>query len=707
MIIRFHLPVCILSTLLLTLFAFPLWASPNTTVLDDTVVTATRSENSSFDVATPVSVMSQQKLQELGASSLSEALSPIAGVSMSGGGPWETTPIIRGMGSNRVLVLYDGDRETNLWSGREPLTPFLDVSTIERIEVVKGPSSVLYGSDALGGVINIISTEARLAAGESWQIENTLSGTYSSIDSGYSGSYTVNAGGEGLGMRLSIYGRDHDSYEDGDDDTLPNSQYEAKGLNLKALYLLNEYHKITAEFRIHDINDFGIPQKDPRAPESHFSLFNTRAYKLGYSGENLGLIQKFESRFFHVDQQRQYSGDFPNIEKKVHNVKENTIDTSATGGSIQATFKPSNRHHWITGVEMVHETTDSDETQKIQTLVDNTLKKQLIFQPVPDGRRDHFGLYAQDQITLTDRWQVTAGGRFDFFITDAEDVSLSQLSYDKSGALKKEVTSVNQFSRERDQALTYSFGSVYAINHWLNLTANLSTAFRAPDMFERYSTRGGGSKLIIGDPNLDAEYTYNADLGVKFFTARSKGYFNLYYNRIKDFIDLSKQSDSFMESISTYQYVNVEDAELYGFDWETTFKLNSCFDLMATMAWVEGKDVDTREHLNSIPPLNGSVVLRFNEEITNTLSYYVSTSVNLFDRQRNVAEGENETPGYTTLDLNFGLNVATLGPLKDIKLHLALKNLLDRNYRSHLRSSQAEWLYEPGRSIVTSMQCSF
>ncbi|MDY0190319.1 MAG: TonB-dependent receptor [Desulfuromonas sp.] len=707
--ILFPLFLCCLNILLSFSSAVAATDAVNTPndslVLDDMVVTATRSENSAFTTPISISVVNQEQIQEQNATIFNDMLDSVAGVTLSGSGPWDTTPTIRGMGTNRVLVLYDGDRETNLWAGRAPLTPFIGSDDIERIEVLRGPASALYGSDAMGGVINIITKEVALANGDTWQAQHRVGMYYSSVDDGLIGNYTVNAGGQGLGIRLNVTAQDHDNYEVGDGDELPHSQFENKSLDLKTLYNINDHHSLKAELRINDINDMGVAQKDPEAPESHFTLFNTRTYKLGYVGTDLGAVQRLETRLFHVDQKRRFQGDFPNTAKQVYNLKQNSIDTTATGGSLQATFALGQHQQWTTGMEIVHETTDSDETQKTFSTSNDTLKKLLSFQPVPDGERDHFGLFAQNEVTVTERWNLTIGGRYDYFAADADDVTMSQTSYTNSGASR--VQAVSNFSHEQDQAVTFSLGSLYALSNSLHLTTNLATAFRAPDLFERYSTRGGGSQVIIGNPDLDAEYTYNADIGVKYLSARAKGYVSLFYNRINDYIDLVEQENSFLANIPTYGYVNVDNAEIYGVDAEGNFSLTQSFAVETAISWVEGKDRDNHAHLSAIAPLNGRIGLCYSALLSKNIRYTLRAQANLYDRQRNVSASESETPGYTTFDLHAGLNFGSWAMLDAVKVNISLKNILDRGYRSHLRSSQQTWIYELGRNLVVGLQCTF
>jgi len=118
-------------------------------------------------------------------------LNHAAGVTINGSGLWESIPTIRGFGGNRILILIDGDRETNLWAGRDPLTPFIDTGNIGRIEILKGPASVLYGSDALGGVINIITRQPSFTEDGKWAWSPTLETGYSTNDNGKYGNLVL------------------------------------------------------------------------------------------------------------------------------------------------------------------------------------------------------------------------------------------------------------------------------------------------------------------------------------------------------------------------------------------------------------------------------------------------------------------------------------------------------------------------------------
>ncbi len=134
---------------------------------EEMTVTATRYQVDSYDTPTPISVITAQDLARLNPEKIVDALKREPGIEVAGEGPFRGLPVIRGLSSNRVLILVDGQRlnnsrESTEFAGIQP--GLVDLSQVERIEVLRGPASVLYGSDALGGVINIITRQPAFSA---------------------------------------------------------------------------------------------------------------------------------------------------------------------------------------------------------------------------------------------------------------------------------------------------------------------------------------------------------------------------------------------------------------------------------------------------------------------------------------------------------------------------------------------------------------
>ncbi len=691
------LMVVCLATLFFT--ASPLNAA---TTIDELVVTATRMKEKGFDVPTPIEAVSSETLTINSPATAAQSLAELPGVSLSSAGFWNTIPVIRGLGGSRVLVLIDGDRENNLWAGRSPLTPFIDVGNVERIEIIKGPASVLYGTDAMGGVINVITKSPDFAKAEKWTFLNNFECRYSSVDEGWFGRYALSGGGYGFDFELALGTRDADDYQDGAGDDVENSQFEGQSLDLKSRYFINDDHDLSMTIRISNIDDMGVTKKEG-ARYSHFDKFDTDTYKLAYHGRNLGWLKDLQIRSWYVDQERSYEADIPSLTKPIYKLKGNEFETSALGSSLQGQIDFGLNNRLIFGCEFVAEDADGDEYITVKKNKKNTKVKELTFKPIPDCDRDHFGIYAQDEIIFGESLTMLAGLRYDYFVADADDAPFTTDIYDKNGEnIIKSKTSINHFSRKSDDAFTFNLGLLYVLTENIHLTSNLSSGFRAPDMFERYSTRSS-TYMIIGNPDLDPEYSYNADLGFKLNYRRLRGSCSGFYTWVEDYIELANTGRDF-DGMEAREYVNVDDAELYGADGSLEFDLLKELTLFGNMAYVVGRDRKSHDRLNTIPPLNGILGTRWHAQLDNGLHYWFEFSGNFYDRQDHPAKGEKETAGYSFFNLRSGIKF-DYAAFKDITLTLNIENLFDKEYRNHINT--ADFYNEPGLNVITALKFSF
>ncbi|MEA2109433.1 MAG: TonB-dependent receptor [Pseudomonadota bacterium] len=672
------------------------------TTMDEIVVTATRMEEKSFDVPTPIESVSAETLTINSPATAAQSLDELPGVSLNRSGFWNVKPVIRGLGNSRVMVLIDGDRENNLWAGRSPLIPFIDAGNVERIEVIKGPASVLYGTDALGGVINIITKSPDFAKTDKWSFLNSVEVRYSSVDEGWFGRYALSGGGYGFDFELTVGARDADDYQDGAGDDVENSQFENQFLDFKGRYFINDDHDLSMSIRSNDIDDMGVTKKQG-ARYSHFDKFDTDTYKLAYHGRNLGWLKNLQIKSWYVDQERSYEADIPSLEKPIYKLKGNEFETSALGALLQGQVDFSQNNRLIFGCEFVAEEADGDEYITVKKNKKNITVKNLTFKPIPDCDRDHFGVFAQDEIFFKDQLTLLAGLRYDYFVANADDAPFTTDVYDKKGEnIIKSKTSINHFSRKSDDAVTFNLGILYVLTEHIHLTSNFSSGFRAPDMFERYSTRSS-TYMIIGNPDLDPEYSYNADIGFKLNYQRLRGSCNTFYTRVEDYIELANTGRDFA-GMETREFINVDDAELYGADGSLEFDLLDELMLFGNVAYVVGRDRKSHDRLNDIPPLNGILGARWHDELTNGLHYWFEFSGNFFDRQDHPAKAEKETPGYSFFNLRSGIKF-DYAAFKDITLTLNIENLFDKKYRNHL--NEADFYNDPGLNVITSLKFSF
>ncbi|MCD6387925.1 MAG: TonB-dependent receptor [Desulfobulbaceae bacterium] len=221
-------------------------------------------------------------------------------------------------------------------------------------------------------------------------------------------------------------------------------------------------------------------------------------------------------------------------------------------------------------------------------------------------------------------------------------------------------------------------------------------------MFERYSTRSS-TYMILGDPDLDPEYSYNFDAGFKVDFSRLRGSFSGFYCRVEDYIDLANTGRIFAGR-ETREYVNISDAELFGADGSLEFDLIERLILFGNLAYVEGRERHSHDRLNFIPPLNSLLGMRWRDEVAKGVKYWLEFSSSLYDHQDHPAQGERETAGYALCNLRSGVTFDYAG-LRDITLTLNVENLLDKEYRSHLNTE--DFYNDPGLNVVTALKFSF
>jgi len=659
--------------------------SPSVIHPDELVVTASRTAEDPWTLPGSIETITEATIQEESMETVAGLLNHAAGVTINGSGLWESIPTIRGFGGNRILILIDGDRETNLWAGRDPLTPFIDTGNIGRIEILKGPASVLYGSDALGGVINIITRQPSFTEDGKWAWSPTLETGYSTNDNGKYGNLVLDGANDEVAIRIEASARDHGSYKDGNGDKVANSQFEGMNFGMSTKWKLDENNEISTSYRRSDIDDMGVPQKN-NANWSHFTTFDTDTWKIGWHATDLGTIKDLQLRAWYVDQKRVFDGNITSTDGKKYSLKSNEIKTNAKGTSLQLTFEPANNNTLVSGVEYVREEAKSDESSLTYKVSDDSFVQEYSFPPVsPDAHRDHVGIFVQDTQRFNGGGMLTAGIRYDYLSADAEDAVFTLRKKNSEGKIIT-TTDTNVFNSKSDGALTASLGYVQPVSSILNANMNLATGFRAPDIFERFSTRGS-NPIIVGNPDLEPEYSWNIDGGLKLKSEKVRSTCSVFYSRVEDYIDLLSQTETF-NGVPTKKYINIPDAEVYGFDASVSWKAIDHVTLLGSISSVIGKHRDSGDRLSTIPPTNGTLGIRWDDTLSGNSSWWFELNSELYADQNSPAEGEQATPGYGLVNLKTGVRFSS-----NVMLSLAVDNIFDRTYRNHL--NMADFLTNP------------
>jgi hemoglobin/transferrin/lactoferrin receptor protein len=331
-----------------------------------------------------------------------------------------------------------------------------------------------------------------------------------------------------------------------------------------------------------------------------------------------------------------------------------------------------------TGLQLFYEDAESKRDRFLVDVLTGLRRAKPLPGVIPDSTRLGIGVFAQDEVSVTQKFEVTLGTRFDWIRSETDDMALHPVNA----------------TTEHDSNVSANLGLLWRLTNRVNLTANVGRAFRAPTLLERFFFGPHQDTVDIGDPDLDPETSLSVDLGLKANYDRFTGTVSLFYNRIDDYIVKRRTGvtdpDSGLEITS---WGNVDRAELYGFEGEADLALISGFSLFGTISFVRGRNKETDADLPEIPPLKGTYGILYENHPRRDWYLWSEFAAHSAARQDNVAPWETETPGYTTFDFRFGLDFK-----QNASLVFSAENLTDKSYHDHL--SRVTWQNEqPGRSL--------
>ncbi len=531
-------------------------AMPPPTPLDAIVVTGTRTEHRIGDSPIDVQLIRSEDIADSGARDLAELLEREGGIYVSRAAARGTRIEIQGLSSEHVLILVDGRRMIGQINGAIDLTR-LRVANIERVEIIKGPSSALYGADALGGVVNVITRKGPSESG-----------------SGTSGAITVrgdlDANGELYGYDSwslgslngsSSAGYAHSEAFDLDDATLAEDGADADtgyasteavwqlsdalSLGLSGAYSLDDSHRLD-------------PGSGTSTENTHKRIEEVRvglAPQIRLGGATTLSLNGYYNRYFdQLVQRNAVSGDIGLDE-------ETLAELYVGGGQLDQRL---GRHLISIGAETQFERLDADRLDAV-------------------GERDRQSVYLQDQLDLF-------GGRLQI---------VPGLRYDRDSQFDEEVSP--------KLALRYDLSEA-----WI-LRAGFGKGYRAPDFKQlllRFENSGVGYR-VDGNPDLQPEYSTGYTLGATWFASPwSSVAISAYHNRVRDLIEIVQIEDG---PPILFSYQNVARARLTGVDLQTQFRPWQPLEVRLGYGWLDTEDEDTGKPLSGRAEHRGNVALRFEQ----------------------------------------------------------------------------------------------
>jgi len=591
--------------------------------LEPIVVTATRTEESPEKIASSVTVITAEEIEKSRYITAKETLRRVPGLALSSqGGLGRTSSVfIRGARSEDTLVMIDG-MEIN-----DPINPgrffnFADLTTnnIQQIEVVRGPQSPLYGSDAMGGVINIITKRGQGPPEFSLFAEGGSHATFREIleSSGAAGpwDYSFSAG------RI-------DSDGIGSDDDYDNTSLSGRmGFQLSEQALLEFFFRaLDAETHLDDW-DFMANESvnDPNfVQDTDFQLYQGR-----YTQEISDLWESI-LRVGYFDNDRQHH-DRPDEDEDVPGYfSEGDYEGTIFDVDWQHNLYANERNTLTFGIEYE---TESGESEYRDYFTPDPSR-------FPEESVHTWGYYVQNQFELTDRLYLTAGIRLDDH---------------------------QEFGSEE----TYKLGAAYHIPQTkTRIKGTLGTGFKAPTLYQLYTPPILDYNFLGGNPDLDPEESESYDIGIEQILWHGRVWLSAVYfnNEYDDYITYTSEPDPDNPDVFVSFYDNLSGAESKGWELEIRYDPTESVSFYGTYTYTDTENDETGGDLLRIPEDMVSIIMdyTYGKKLVLTMGlYYVSDRLDI---------GNEETDDYTRADF-----AATYTLSDSLQLHGRIENLFDQEY---------------------------
>jgi hemoglobin/transferrin/lactoferrin receptor protein len=680
------------------------YMKPKSYLLKEITVISGKYVQNIDDLPYSASVISKDKIREVPYTSVPELLQYEPGITIVRDGIWGADASIRGLSRSNIVTLIDGDRietATDL-SARLSL---IDENDIERIEVIKGAASTLYGTGATGGIINVITKSANYQ--DKFYMSGNYSGSYNSVNNYYSNGITLFSGAESWNAKITASDRKADNVST-PVGVLQNSQFHDYSFSSSLQFKTFENQEAKFEYQQFKAQDVGIPGAYPTFTNIAKVTYPVETRRL-VSGEYLfynlsDTFNQLSLKYFHQYVFREVQNiPYQTVVSGNKKVTVLEVDPQASHNTdsfqSQANFTLSKTNFLIAGVDYWKRsyTGTRFKYQSIQvfkpktdTLL-QTMSKVIVDKPLPDARFNSAGLFAQDEFDLMDnKLKITLGARYDF-IWISNDETYTPLYSITNGVYSYTDSLMWAAHKDQNKSYTYSLGILYSLTNDLDFTIDISHSFRSPSLEERYQYIDQGNVINLGNPNLEPEKGYFLDAGLKLHQDNLRAGVNVFANFMTDLVS---QTSSTYEGRPALVMINVGRAFLYGFDADASYNPLSSFIFYTKISYVRGRDTKDETDLSEIPPLNGTFGIKYN--ILGHADLDLFAVVN--DAQNRVAPGELTTPGYAYYNFYVNSERYSAGSI-DFSVSAGVENIFNKEYRNHLSTSRGFYTCEPGRNL--------
>ena len=703
--------------------------------LDEIVLSANRKSEHKIDVPYSIEIIKQKDIEFTNPATSGDLLSNTGQVfvqrSQAGGG----SPSLRGFEANKVLLVIDGVRMNNaIYRGghlQDVMT--IDPNMLERTEVVFGPSSTIYGSDALGGVMHFYTKNAQFSTDEKMLVKANAMVRYASAAQEKTSHLDFNLGWKKIASLTNITFSDFGDVRSGSnkltgytnvwdrnyyqdrinerDTMIKNSDNNVqKGSGYSQVDIMQRFNIKTGQYMVHNLNfQYGassfLPRYDRLNGDYKSGKFKfaengygpqkrlLAAYTLNYDGktkisDNVKVILAYQK----IDQDR-ITRNFQSLNRKTQQE-----DVTVLSANVDAFKLIKEKHEVRYGLEFTHNDVQSKASFKnISTTIETAADTRYAG---GGSTMTTFAAYASHAWEVSKQFVITDGVRY-------TNTSLSSKFTDTT-FFKFPFTTANQ----KNQALTGNIGFTWKLDNDYKVSILSNTGFRSPNVDDMSKVFESSTYVVVPNPTLKPEYTYNFEMGIsKVLQGKYKfdltGFYTNLTNAlvVADFKLDGKDSAMYNGSMTKVKATqNADNAYIYGVSAGVQFDFNERVSFKSVLNYTYGRyissNLDTVIPLDHIAPLFGQTSLTYKAKGFDG-EFFIK-----YNGKKSLADyspsGEdnlqyatvNGMPAWFTLNIRLGANLT-----KNLRLNAACENLTDNRYRAF-----ASGINAPGRNFIISLR---
>lgn len=630
----------------------------------------------------PITMLQAKELRQLSSTNLIDAIAKQPGIAQITTGSGISKPVIRGLGYNRIVVVNDGIRQEGQQWGDEHGVE-IDANEVGSVEILKGPASLMYGSDAMGGVL-VFKGMPTLPEGT---IKGNVNAEYQTNNGLFGGSFNLAGNQKGFIWDARYSEKHAHAYKNRFDGYVPNSQFDERAFSLKT-GLMRSWGYTNLKFGYYNLNPSIVEgERDTVTGELVSEDENLLTYRHGLPYQRVHHYKAVSESFIKLS-----SGHLKVIAGYQQN-RRKEFEESADEYGLYLQLHTLNYDVRYVSEEQLgwkFSTGLNGMGQKSLNLGDEFL--------IPDYALFDAGVFATASKFLN-RWNLSGGLRFDYRYLDAKGL-------EEDGEVRFE-----EFTRHFS-GVTGSVGATCEVTEHLDVKINLARGFRTPNISELASNgeHEGSLRYEIGNHNFKSEFSLQADMGINYATRYFELHGALFANHIDNYIYLHRIDSVIEPDLMTFAYAQGE-AMLMGFEASIDIHPIHALHVGSAFSYVDACLLHQPEEMRWLPMtpaprLSSDVKYEITHDGEVFNNAYVAARMDWYLKQDHyyaAYDTETMTPSYLLLGLSAGTDILIKGK-KVAELSVIVDNVTDVCYQDHLnRLKYADFNVVTGRQGVFNM----